>query len=60
MGLPALDNLVRIGQLKPEPRNALEVKRVLDMARSRLAAQADDVPAIKAMLKRLVQGYQPS
>lgn len=23
------------------------------------AAQADDVPAIKAMLKRLVQGYQP-
>ena len=24
------------------------------------AAQADDVPAIKAMLKRLVQGYQPS
>ena len=37
MGLPALDNLVRIGQLKPEPRNALEVKRMLDMARSRLA-----------------------
>jgi len=22
MSLPALDNLVRIGQLKPEPRNA--------------------------------------
>jgi hypothetical protein len=37
MGLPALDNLVRIGKLKPEPRNALEVKRMLDMARSRLA-----------------------
>ncbi len=37
MGLPALDNLVRIGQLKPEPRNALEVKRMLDTARSRLA-----------------------
>jgi hypothetical protein len=27
MSLPALDNLVRIGQLKPEPRNELEVKR---------------------------------
>lgn len=37
MGLHALDNLVRIGQLKSEPRNALEVKRMLDMARSRLA-----------------------
>jgi hypothetical protein len=24
-----------------------------------LQAQADDVPAIKALLKRLVQGYQP-
>ena len=37
MSLPALDNLVRIGQLKPEPRNDLEIKRMLDMARSRLA-----------------------
>lgn len=37
MSLPALDNLVRIGQLKLEPRNDLEVKRMLDMARSRLA-----------------------
>ncbi|MHB8948774.1 MAG: hypothetical protein ACYC4S_06905 [Rhodoferax sp.] len=37
MSLPALDNLVRIGQLKPEPRNVLETKRMLDMARSRLA-----------------------
>lgn len=37
MSLPALDNLVRIGQLKPEPRNELEVKRMLDLARSRLA-----------------------
>ena len=37
MSLPALDNLVRIGQLKPEPRNDLELKRMLDMARSRLA-----------------------
>lgn len=37
MSLPALDNLVRIGQMKPEPRNDLEIKRMLDMARSRLA-----------------------
>jgi hypothetical protein len=37
MSLPALDNLVRIGQLKLEPRNDFEVKRMLDMARSRLA-----------------------
>jgi len=36
MSLPALDNLVRIGQLKSEPRNELEVKRMLAMARSRL------------------------
>ena len=27
MSLPELDNLVRIGQLKAEPRNDLEVKR---------------------------------
>ena len=37
MSLPALDNLVRIGQLKSEPRNDLEIERMLDMARSRLA-----------------------
>lgn len=37
MSLPALDNLVRIGQLKAEPRNEAEVRRMLAMARSRLA-----------------------
>jgi hypothetical protein len=37
MSLPALDNLVRIGQLKAEPRNEAEVERMLAMARSRLA-----------------------
>lgn len=37
MSLPALDNLVRIGQLKAEPRNEAEIKRMLAMARSRLA-----------------------
>jgi hypothetical protein len=37
MSLPALDNLVRIGQLKAEPRNVLETKRMLEMARTRLA-----------------------
>jgi len=37
MNLPALDNLVRIGQLKAEPRNEAEIERMLAMARSRLA-----------------------
>lgn len=37
MSLPALDNLVRIGQLKAEPRNEAEVRRMLAMARTRLA-----------------------
>ena len=36
MGLTELDNLVRIGQLKREPRNATEVQRMLGMARTRL------------------------
>jgi hypothetical protein len=36
MALTALDNLVRIGQLKAEPRNALEAARMLAMARTRL------------------------
>ena len=36
MSLPELDNLVRIGQLKAEPRNALEVTRMLTMAQTRL------------------------
>ena len=37
MSLPLLDNLVRIGQLKAEPRNDAEVRRMLAMARTRLA-----------------------
>jgi hypothetical protein len=37
MSLSALDNLVRIGQLKAEPRNQAEVRRMLAMARIRLA-----------------------
>lgn len=36
MSLPALDNLVRICQLKAEPRNEAEVRRMLAMARIRL------------------------
>lgn len=36
MILPALENLLRIGQLKAEPRNPVEVKRMLAMARTRL------------------------
>jgi hypothetical protein len=35
--LPALDNLLRIGQLKAEPRNEAEARRMLAMARTRLA-----------------------
>ena len=37
MGLPELDNLVRIGQLKAEPRNVPEASRMLAMAHTRLA-----------------------
>lgn len=37
MSLPALDNLVRIGQLKAETPNKEEAKRMLAMARTRLA-----------------------
>lgn len=37
MSLPALDNLVRIGQIKVEPRSKAEVRRMLAMARTRLA-----------------------
>ena len=36
MSRPELDNLVRIGQLKAEPRNAQEVARMLAMAQTRL------------------------
>lgn len=36
MSLPALDKLVRIGQLKAEPRSEAEIKRMLAMARVRL------------------------
>ena len=37
MSMPALDNIVRIGQLKAEPRNVLELARMLDIARTGLA-----------------------
>ncbi len=37
MGLEALVNLLRIGQLKAEPRNDVEVRRLLAMAKVRLA-----------------------
>lgn len=37
MSTRELDNLVRIGQLKTEPRSPAEFKRMLDMARTRLA-----------------------
>ena len=37
MALSPLDNLVRIGQLKAEPRNVHEAARMLAMARTRLA-----------------------
>ena len=34
MSLSALDKMVRIGQLKAEPRNIAEVRRMLSMART--------------------------
>jgi hypothetical protein len=37
MSMPALDSLVRIGQLKAEPRNVLELARMLEMVSTRLA-----------------------
>lgn len=37
MSLPELDNLVRIGQLKAEPRNVQEAMRMLAMASTRLS-----------------------
>lgn len=46
MPLAALDNLVRIGQLKAEPRNDAEIRRMLGMARTRLAdAQVGEISA---------------
>ena len=36
LSLPALDKLVKIGQLKAEPRNEAEVARLVAMARTRL------------------------
>lgn len=65
MSLPALDNLVRIGQLKAEPRNEAEAKRMLAMARTSLAdAQLSalsphraDSPALTTL--RMRQPWQP-
>lgn len=37
MSQPALENLLKIGQLKAEPRNEAEARRMLAMARTRLA-----------------------
>ncbi len=46
MSLPALDNLVKIGQLKAEPRNDAEVRRMLVMARGFLVDAA--APTVSA------------
>ena len=35
--MTALDNLARIGQIKPEPRNDVEIRHMLAMARTRLS-----------------------
>lgn len=46
MSLPALDNLVKVGQLKSEPCNQIEITRMLAMARTRLSdAQMEKVSA---------------
>ncbi len=59
MGLPALDKLVRIGQLKSEPRNALEVKRTLDTARfaDRWCSEPGPVPTLAQGLMKSTKGY---
>jgi hypothetical protein len=44
MSLPELDNLVRIGQLKAEARNAQEVSRMLAMAETRLSDAVRNQP----------------
>lgn len=36
MSTEALQNLARIGQIKSEPRNVTEIRRMLAMARTRL------------------------
>lgn len=44
MSHPQLDNLVRVGQLKAEPGNPAETRRLLSMARVRLAdAMVSDI-----------------
>lgn len=40
MTSPPLDNLVKIGSLKAEPRNEAEVRRLLTMAKTRLVDAA--------------------
>ena len=37
MSIAALDNLVKIRQLAVEPRNEIEIRRLLDMAQTHLA-----------------------
>ena len=59
MSLAALDNLVRIGQLKAEPRNALEVRRLLTLARTRLAdAQESMVKELCDLVASLIVDVQ--
>ena len=54
MSQPELENLIRIGQLKAEPRNTLEATRMLNMARTRLA----DAGLSKLSLEgRFTSGY---
>ena len=54
MSLTPLDHLVRIGQLKAEPRSAIEVARLLAMARVRLAdAGVIDISKGRALQQRL-------
>lgn len=37
MATEALENLARIGQLKVEPRNKIEIDRLISIAKTRLA-----------------------
>jgi hypothetical protein len=47
MSHPALDRLVRAGQLKAEPRNDAEISRMLAMARTRLRDAGLDAASLE-------------
>ncbi len=59
LSLPALDNLVRIGRLKAEPRNEAEVRRMLAMAQTRLADARLASPSPEGRFTSVDSGQKP-